>query len=239
MPLTRVLEPEVMDSPAEALDYDTMDHAEVNRAFVRDLLAAAGELLREHGTRLAADEDTPPLDVLDLGTGTAQIPIELCRQTDAVRIMACDLSVSMLDVAIMNIDVASLRGRITLNHIDAKELPFRSQQFAIVMSNSIVHHVPEPAAVLREAVRVLAPKGLIFFRDLLRPDTLTTVQHLVNTYASGCNEQQRAMFDASLRAALSLDEIRDLVRALNFPPETVQATSDRHWTWAAKHSSPT
>ena len=31
--LSRVLEPEVMDSPEEASDYDAMDHAEVNRLF--------------------------------------------------------------------------------------------------------------------------------------------------------------------------------------------------------------
>ena len=234
MPLSRVLEPEVMDSPAEAQDYDDMDHSEVNQAFVRDLLAATEVLLRERDARLSADDDVPPLDVLDLGTGTAQIPIELCRQTDAVRAMACDLSVSMLDVAIMNIDVACLRDRIMLSHIDAKSLPYRDGQFAVVISNRIVHHIPEPSEALREAVRVLAPGGLIFYRDLLRPDDDATVQQLVNTYASGSNDLQRAMFDASLRAALSLDEIRDLVRAINFPPETVQATSDRHWTWTAR-----
>ena len=37
--LPRVLEPEVMDSPDEARDYDAMDHGQVNRAFVNDLLA--------------------------------------------------------------------------------------------------------------------------------------------------------------------------------------------------------
>ena len=40
MPLSRILEPEIMDSPEEAADYDSMDHAEVNRRFVDDLLAA-------------------------------------------------------------------------------------------------------------------------------------------------------------------------------------------------------
>src|SRR6185312_6776635 len=39
--LTRVLEPEVMDSPQEAADYDAMDHQAVNRVFVDDFLAAA------------------------------------------------------------------------------------------------------------------------------------------------------------------------------------------------------
>jgi hypothetical protein len=41
------------------------------------------------------------------------------------------------------------------------------------------------------------------------------------------------MFEASLRAALSLEEIRALVSALNFELTTVQQTTDRHWTWRA------
>src|SRR6478752_6217773 len=40
MPLERVLEPEVMDSHEEAADYDAMDHREVNRVYVDDLLAS-------------------------------------------------------------------------------------------------------------------------------------------------------------------------------------------------------
>ena len=39
MSLERVLEPEVMESHQEAVDYDAMDHSEVNRIFVDDLLA--------------------------------------------------------------------------------------------------------------------------------------------------------------------------------------------------------
>jgi hypothetical protein len=41
------------------------------------------------------------------------------------------------------------------------------------------------------------------------------------------------MFADSLHAALSLDEIRALVSSLEFPPGSVQQTSDRHWTWVA------
>ena len=38
--IPRILEPEVMDSPLEAVDYNTMDHSQVNRVFVDDLLSA-------------------------------------------------------------------------------------------------------------------------------------------------------------------------------------------------------
>ncbi len=230
--LSRVLEPEVMDTPAEARDYDAMDHAAVNRVFVTDFLfaaLAAGLLPRAESAGVAADW----LDVLDLGTGTAQIPIELCRREPQVRMMAIDLAIEMLQVARLNLELASLTNRVQLDRIDAKSLPYRDGMFAAVVSNSIVHHIPEPRAVLAEAVRVVRPGGLLFVRDLLRPADDATVRHLVSTYAGGANQHQQAMFDASLRAALSLDEIRQLVGELGFGPDTVQATSDRHWTWSA------
>jgi ubiquinone/menaquinone biosynthesis C-methylase UbiE len=223
--LTRVLEPEVMDSPGEALHYDRMDHAEVNSAFVSDLLIACPEA--------AATEDAS-LDVLDIGTGTAQIPIDLCRRSPAPRVMAIDLAVAMLHVGRGNVEVAGLTDRIRLDRIDAKQLPYADGQFAMVMSNSIVHHIPEPRQVLREAVRVLAGGGLIFVRDLLRPADNASVDRLVGTYARNANEHQRQLFDQSLRAALSLDEAKDLAAAAGLPRESIKQTSDRHWTLSAR-----
>src|SRR6187549_1654616 len=117
-----------MDSPDEADRYDAMDHSQVNRLFVDDLLAC-GEV---------------PDDVLDLGTGTAQIPVELCRRLDTVRVMAADAAVAMLELARYNVEVAGQAERIQLTHIDAKQLPYRDGTFGAVISNSIVHHIPEP-----------------------------------------------------------------------------------------------
>ena len=100
------------------------------------------------------------------------------------RVMAIDLSVAMLDQARLNIEVNSLINRIALAHIDSKELLYEDDQFDVVMSNSIVHHIPEPGTVIAEAVRVTKSGGRLFFRDLLRPIDDSTVQHLVATYAA-------------------------------------------------------
>lgn len=216
--LTRVLEPEVMDTPEEARAYNAMDHAEVNRRFVDDFLAV-GPVEGE---------------ILDLGTGTALIPIELCQRDANARVWAIDLSVAMLDLARGNVEMASLTGQIMLDRVDGKSLPYAAGRFAAVMSNSIVHHIPEPLGALREAWRVLAPGGLIFIRDLLRPDDDATVRRLVETYAAGATEHQRQLFEDSLRAALSLTEIRALVASVGANPDQVQQTSDRHWTWSAR-----
>jgi len=216
--LPRVLEPEAMDTLAEAVDYDTMDHSHVNRVFAADLLAEA----------------PGPGEVLDLGTGTAQIPIELCRQDPGARVRAIDLAGYMLQVARENVLRAGLADRVRLERVDAKRLPYAGGQFATVMSNSILHHAPQPHQVVREAWRVLAPGGLIFLRDLMRPEDDQTVRYLVDTYADGANQHQKEMFEDSLRAALTVEEMGRLVAELHLEPSTVRPTSDRHWTWVAR-----
>ncbi len=216
--LPRVLEPESMDSLQEAIDYNNMDHSQVNQAFVDDLLAA-GEFRGE---------------ILDLGTGTALIPIELVRRYPDCYVMAVDVAISMLDVARFNIEIATVTDRVQLDHVDAKQLPHGNDRFAAVISNGALHHIAEPLGVLREAVRVAAPDGVLFFRDFLRPKDLEALEQLVQTYAGQENDHQRQMFARSLHAALSVDEMRDLVEQLGFAPESVQATSDRHWTWTGR-----
>ena len=139
----------------------------------------------------------------------------------------------MLDLARINIEQAGFTQRISVERVDAKRLPFDEGSFHAVMSNSIVHHIPDPMVVLAEAVRVTLTGGLLFFRDLMRPQSRKEVAGFVRLYAGKENPRQRKMFQESLCAALSLVEIRMLVGSLGFAPETVQASSDRHWTWCA------
>jgi ubiquinone/menaquinone biosynthesis C-methylase UbiE len=213
--LPRVLEPEVMDSPEEARDYDAMDHSAVNRVFVADFLAVW-------------DGRGP---VLDVGTGTALIPIEFCRQSPAGDVMAVDAAAHMLELARENVRRAGFEGRITCQLVDAKRMPFADGTFPAVMSNSIVHHVPDPRAAFAEITRVAAPGATIFLRDLLRPTDEATLRQLVDTYAAGANDHQRRMFAESLHAALTVDEVRALVAGVGFDPAGVRQTTDRHWTW--------
>lgn len=215
--LPRVLEAEVMDTEAEAREYDAMDFTKVNRVFV--------------GEFLAAWNGVGP--VLDICTGTARIPIELCRCNDSVAVTAVDLADAMLAQAHRNVAAACLADRITLLKADAKQLPFPDGHFGAVLCNGSVHHIPDSFACFAEVHRVCVPGGTIFVRDLLRPANKATLEVIVNRHAAEANNYQRAMFAASLHASLTLGEVRAEVGRLGYEPETVQQTSDRHWTWTA------
>ncbi len=216
--LPRRLEPEVMDTPDEANDYDAMDHSTVNRVFCFDFLAVWSG-------------NNP---ILDVGTGTAQIPIELCRQDPRPRVTAIDLSEEMLKIARRNVMAAKLTERIQVEKVDAKRLPYADGSFASVISNSIIHHIPEPAITFAEMVRVCMKGGCLFVRDLMRPRDPVTLAQLVDQHAAGANAHQRQLFADSLHAALTVEEVRAMVTALGFAADSVNATSDRHWTWIAQ-----
>jgi SAM-dependent methyltransferase len=227
--LPRTLEPEVMDTAEEVADYDAMDHATVNRVFVDDFLAAWGGGSDPHPGGGAAKHSELGR-VLDVGTGTALIPIELGRRGVACRVTAIDLAAEMLKLARQNVAAAGLSEVIALELVDAKGLPYGDATFDAVMSNSIVHHIPQPRGTLAEMRRVVKRGGLLFVRDLLRPESSEEVERIVEMYAGRENAHQRQLFRQSLHAALTVDEVRGLLRELSLPEGWARQTSDRHWT---------
>jgi ubiquinone/menaquinone biosynthesis C-methylase UbiE len=216
--LPRILEPEVMDTPDDASDYDAMDHSTVNRVFAADFFASSPNLATI---------------VLDVGTGTAQIPIVMCQMHATVKVLGIDLASEMLKLAQRNIDTAGLGHRVRVEQVNGRELPYADLEFSSVVSNSIIHHIPNPRDCFAEMVRVCDLGGTLFVRDLLRPNSKADLDAIVSKYAADANAHQRQLFADSLHASLTLDEVRAMVNELGFADDTVQPTSDRHWTFAA------
>ena len=231
----RVLEPEVMDTAEEARDYDAMDHSAVNVRFVDDFLSFGNQ-----GREPSLGRIAPPR-VIDFGTGTALIPIELCSRLDGFPIVAIDLAEHMLALARVNVARADLGDRVLLEKVDTKGTPYEDGAFGATISNSIVHHIPAPERCFAEMWRVTAKGGLLFIRDLHRPESEVEVDRLVALYGGdpppdparvASFENQRALFRASLCAALTVPEIVAMVGPLGVPASAVSMTSDRHWTLA-------
>ena len=173
--IPRVLEPEAMDTPEEVLQYDLMDHSEVNARFVADFLAV-------HGPCRGGE-------ILDVGTGTARIPIALVQADPHARILALDLAPNMLERAAANIARAGVTDRIRCLCGDVKGLEglLANAVFEGVISNTIIHHIPDPAPALRAMKARVAPGGTLMVRDLARPDSREEVARLVALYAGTGN----------------------------------------------------
>ena len=212
--MDRILEPEVMDSFEDAEAYDAMDLTEVNIAFLERVL------------ELGAGEGR----FLDVGTGPAAIPIMLAQRLPAVEVIGIDLSPNMLELGDFHITEAGLTDRITLAQADAKDLPYPSQFFDAVLSNSMIHHIPDPLPMLREVSRVIRSDGLILIRDLIRPKTTEAALGLVEQHASGATPYQKKLFYESFLAAFTILEVEDMLAQVNLPGTVVVQSSDRHWS---------
>ena len=220
--LHRILEPEVMDTLEEAFEYDSMDHSQVNEVFCNDFFAARNL--------------TDGAQILDVGTGTAQIPIAMCRRNSGLKITAIDLAESMLTLGNKNIQTARLQDSITLCQVDSKKMPYPDESFDQVVSNSIIHHIPNPLECFKEMIRVTKKDGLLFIRDLLRPFSMAELQNIVNLHAGDATPKQKQLFTDSLHASLSLTEVREMVKLFGFEGFTVIQSSNRHWTFTARKS---
>jgi ubiquinone/menaquinone biosynthesis C-methylase UbiE len=211
--LERVLEPEVMDDWQEATAYDAMDFSVVNRDFALTAIGLHPQAVR----------------VLDIGTGTAQIPIVLCQEKSCYQVLGVDLAQSMLVLGRKNIEAAGLLQQIRLELVDGKKMPYPNWEFDMVISNSLVHHLPNPLSFFQEVARLVKPNGAVLIRDLLRPNSGAEIDRIVAA-AGDFGDRQNQLFKDSLAAALTLDEVQALVDQTSLTDYQLAQTSDRHWS---------
>ncbi|HEV8147197.1 MAG TPA: methyltransferase domain-containing protein [Bryobacteraceae bacterium] len=217
MPLPRILEPEVMSSAEEAGEYDGMD------------FSATDQLFAERAAQLARGASTPVNLIADLGSGNAKIPLAICPLLPgATRVCAVEMSPEMLAVAARN----RARDGVALHLVaaDAKRVPFADQSVGMVTSNSLVHHIPDPRAVFLEIARIARPGAPILIRDLVRPEDQDALEKLVEALAAHWSPLQRTLFSDSLHAALTLEEVRQLLKECSLSDVNVTQVTDRHWS---------
>src|SRR5258707_443275 len=81
----------------------------------------------------------------------------LCA-ANAERAVGVDLCGEMLSVARTNLDGPQYRNCV-LRRAPAEKLPFPDASFDVVLCHMVLHFLPDPAAAIAEAARVLRPRG--------------------------------------------------------------------------------
>jgi ubiquinone/menaquinone biosynthesis C-methylase UbiE/DNA-binding transcriptional ArsR family regulator len=107
----------------------------------------------------------PEWAVADLGCGTGQLAASLAPFVRQV--IAVDRSRAMLRAA--RARLAGVRN-VELRQGELEALPIDDATLDAATLCLVLHHVPEPLAVLREASRVLAPGGRLLVVDMLEHD---------------------------------------------------------------------
>jgi len=213
--MDRILEPELMTDAAQTLAYAEADFAQVNQGFVDRFRACFPKTVG--GT------------MVDLGCGPADIPVRFARALPGFTITAVDGSEPMIALAHQAVKAAGLQVRV---HPRCARLPMLAlplQSFDAVVSNSLLHHMPDPRLLWNELLRLGKPGSTVLVMDLFRPESPERAREIVEQYAGNEPPVLKEDFFNSLCAAFTLREIRFQVRSRGLGALVCELASDRHW----------
>jgi ubiquinone/menaquinone biosynthesis C-methylase UbiE len=223
--ISRIPEPEIMAEEEEAEAYAS--------ATALRHLEALDDSFVDQALQLGVEKGM----VLDLGTGPGQIPIKLALRNSSLIIHAIDLSDAMLRKAAMDASRWGVEMRILFNYGDVKRTAYDSGLFDAVLCNSVLHHVPDPVQLIREMARVCKPSGALLLRDLRRPNRLIYRYH-VRHYGRNYEGKMRELFEASVRSAYTLRELREWVRLSGVAGLEVMRMGPAHLGFRRTRSDP-
>ena len=129
--------------------------------------------------------------VLDLGTGTGLLAIELAKKIPDVEVIGLDLSDAALEVARKNLQEIEQPLKVSFEKGDVEDMPFEDDTFDLIVSSNTLHLIKNPVRMFNETQRVLKPEGKFFISDFQR--------------------SWLAIFSKHIRASYSPKEVKDLL----------------------------
>lgn len=157
------------------IDRIRADRAESCRAFFarhaddfrerQDLIAEYRQYADGARDLLLAAQLPPGAQVLEVGPGAGEFLAELANRYD--RVWGFDISEDLLARARGRIESAGL-GNVCLVAGDTRAALAQGLRVDAVVFNMVLHHVPSPAALFRDAAALLVPGGVMLVTDLSR-----------------------------------------------------------------------
>jgi len=207
--MQRLPEPELMLDEEQVRAYADADFAAPHSHFM--------ELL------IARFQDFPLTGLaLDLGCGSGDISRRFAAMFPDWLVDAVDGSEAMLAAArSMTADDTPIR------YINARLPMSPTGRYDMIFSNSLLHHLADPAVLWSTICDGANPGCRVFIMDLMRPVDRVTAEALVEQYAADEPAVLQHDFFHSLLAAYEEQEIVEQLRQAGLPLH-VERVSDRH-----------
>lgn len=177
---------------------------------------------RRVARRLAGDTRKK---VLDLATGTGDLPMALLRQGCVDEIVGLDISAEMLSIARRKICKSGFADRVCFLHGDATHTSLPGDSFDAVTMAFGIRNTPDAVGVLGEIFRLLKPGGAAMILEFSLPHNrfvracylayLRFVVPLVGGLISG-NRQAYRYLDKSIEAFYGPDAFCSMMEQAGF-----------------------
>jgi 2-polyprenyl-3-methyl-5-hydroxy-6-metoxy-1,4-benzoquinol methylase len=219
---TRVLLPELMDDP----DLDRTAHFQALAGLQRiNRWTRNASLAWRQIRRLVEQRGLDEIRVLDIATGAADIPIELCSRAEAaglsLELEACDVSPQALELAAANCDRTGTSFRLLT--LDVLKEPIHAK-YDIVLCSQFLHHLTEQQAeAVLNKMKDAATQQVIVV-DLVRSQLNWWQVWLATRLLS---RSAIVHFDGpqSIRAAFTIEEMKAIADRVGFARFSVTS----HW----------
>jgi SAM-dependent methyltransferase len=144
-----------------------LDMAAIDRLIARLESRSKDAVFARLFDKYAARIDPGPSgQVLEVGCGTGATTRALARRTDfSGRALGVDQSPHFVDAARRFAQDEGVTDKVGFDVGDAHALDYPDGSFDVVFAHTLISHVTDPAAVLREMVRVLRPGGTLAIFD--------------------------------------------------------------------------
>jgi ubiquinone/menaquinone biosynthesis C-methylase UbiE len=205
-----------MDSEAQTRAYADADFSDSNSLFTQKF--------REHFSDIPSSGS-----LADLGCGPGDISIRMARQYPGWTVTGLDAGANMLKLAGERLAAEQLGDRVSFRHSYLPDSSLPAASFDALISNSLLHHLPQARVLWQSVIQLAAPGAAILIMDLMRPDNETDAQSLVDTYSGDAPEVLREDFYNSLLAAYTPGEISEQLLSAGLDKLEVGIPSDRHW----------
>lgn len=185
-----------------------LDQAAVERLIARLESRAKDVIFTRLFDKYAGQLALPPsAQVLEVGCGTGATLRFLARRDDfSGKLFGVDQSLPFIEAASRFALEENVSDRVEFRVGDAHNLEFPPATFDAVIAHTVISHVTEPAAVLREMARVVRPGGTVAIFD----GDYASMTYAFPDHAFG-REMDNALVSASFNNPMIM---RDLPRLL-------------------------